>query len=220
MADFLFGAIIMATPEQIRIWLSKEKLRELYLSISEDREAFLNALATDKRCVNIQNYKDNVPVMEMLDWGMARENHIKFAVENGLNLETVGYMGDTILALLVRKNNKKMVEYLLNKGANPNVRNIYGGRTPLIMAAEMGEVEMVQLLLKFQADPRLTDKVGRTPLMLSKSLREDVFSDSKRAHLAQSPEFVKKGALVGFDKNRDNMILIESFLNAAEKERQ
>ena len=210
----------MVNASQISIWLSKEKLRALYLSVTDDKYAFLNALATDKRYINTQNYKSNVPVMELLDWGMARDSHIKFAVENGLNLETVGYMGDTLLGLVTRKDNKEMLEYLLNKGANPNVRNIYGGRTPLMMATEMGNVEMVDLLLRFNADPSLTDKANRTPLMISQSLREEIFGDDKREQLLKTPEFSENGCIIGFDRNRDNMIKIESFLKAAERQRQ
>ena len=209
----------MATNDQINIWLSKEKLRETFLSVKADWGVFLNALATDKRCVNIKNYKNNTPVMELLDWGLAKEDHIRFAVENKLDLENVGHMGDTILGLVVRKNNPVMAEYLLKNGANPNVRNIYGGRTPLIMAAEKGNVALVQLLLKFNADPNLTDKNERTPHMISESLRKDIFDHLKREQLAKSEEFVSKGYLAGFDKNRDNMIQIEAFLKAAERQR-
>ena len=209
----------MANAQQIEIWQSKEKLKAFYHSVSEDKKAFLTALAYDKRYINTKNYKENTPVMELLDWGLAEEKDVRFAVENGLNLESVGFMGDTILGLVVRKMNYPMAAYLLEKGANPNVHNIYGGRTPLIMAAEMGEVDLIRLLLKYNANPLLETPKGETPRLVSERVRQEIFSDQKRASLAQSTEFISKWGLSGFDRNRDNMFLVESLLKEAERQR-
>jgi hypothetical protein len=62
------------------------------------------------------------------------------------------------------------VELLLNRGADPNVRNMYSGFTPLHWAAKHGELHIVKLLCehsdnpKFQAIEYIPDEHGNMPL--------------------------------------------------------
>ncbi len=55
------------------------------------------------------------------------------------------------------------VAFLLQAGADPNPEG-QGGRTPLMQAAEAGEVDIVRLLLISGADSALADAQGRTAL--------------------------------------------------------
>jgi len=45
------------------------------------------------------------------------------------------------------------------------------GRTPLLLAIELGRVEMAKELLEHDANPAVTDAAGRTPLDLARQLR-------------------------------------------------
>jgi ankyrin repeat protein len=55
---------------------------------------------------------------------------------------------------------------LLDYGANPNLR-CADGKTPLLLAVDKGNVEMVKLLLSRGADPSLAGADGRKPLHLA-----------------------------------------------------
>jgi ankyrin repeat protein len=51
-----------------------------------------------------------------------------------------------------------MAELLLEKGANPNIQNIYG-ETPLHQAVDNGKHNIINLLLEKYADPNLQQQV-------------------------------------------------------------
>ena len=54
-------------------------------------------------------------------------------------------------------------EYLLKKGADPNIKNNLG-ETPLHQATENSQAKLVKLLLKYKADPNSQQNDGNTPL--------------------------------------------------------
>jgi ankyrin repeat protein len=108
------------------------------------------------------------------------------------NLDTQDVNGDTALHYAVQLKQEKIVQMLLNKGANPNVKNDFGN-TPLMMICthkDTGSQEdkILDHLLK---DPR-TDKTtrsndGLTPLMYA------IFSNNIK--------FVTKLLRAGLDPN-------------------
>jgi hypothetical protein len=64
----------------------------------------------------------------------------------------------------VRKNDLTAVNTLLDKGANPNVRNSVGAPV-LMVAASRGHVPIVEALLNEGADPNVKNQEGTTALM-------------------------------------------------------
>lgn len=59
---------------------------------------------------------------------------------------------------------RRIVEYLLERGADPNLRETNSDRLcPMHLAAKVGR-EAVELLLKYGADPNCKDRSGVTPL--------------------------------------------------------
>jgi len=60
--------------------------------------------------------------------------------------------------------NVEMVKYLINKGADPNVKNI-DGWTALMFATDACYTDVVEFLLKSGADPNIQSVDGETPLM-------------------------------------------------------
>ena len=63
--------------------------------------------------------------------------------------------GETGLHLAACKNNEKMISFLLNLGASPNMVDLKG-RTPAMRAAEFGHTQALTLLA--EADTDLTCK--------------------------------------------------------------
>jgi ankyrin repeat protein len=73
----------------------------------------------------------------------------------------------------IHKNQKGAAAALLAGGADPNQR-ANGGSTALIMAAGYGNVEMVRLLLRNGADPRMVDWNGDSALTVAVSGAPDI----------------------------------------------
>lgn len=81
--------------------------------------------------------------------------------------------GDTALIIVTRRRDLTWISFLLGKGADPNIRNVRD-ETPLTIAASLGFVEGVNLLLQQGAQPDQPDKTtGETPLIFA-TLRRDL----------------------------------------------
>ncbi|MFZ8841947.1 MAG: ankyrin repeat domain-containing protein, partial [Pyrobaculum sp.] len=72
----------------------------------------------------------------------------------------------TPLHLAALRGSVEEVERLLNSGADPNVRDVFG-RTPLHYASARNHKAAAELLLKHGADPNARDEDGETPLDLA-----------------------------------------------------
>uniref|UniRef100_A0A8B9CZ54 Uncharacterized protein n=1 Tax=Anser brachyrhynchus TaxID=132585 RepID=A0A8B9CZ54_9AVES len=70
---------------------------------------------------------------------------------------------ETLLHVAATNGHLAIMEYLISKGAKPDVKD-KKGRTPLHRAAEKGDKTMVEMLLNANADPNAQDKEKRTPL--------------------------------------------------------
>ncbi|WP_419807732.1 ankyrin repeat domain-containing protein [Sphingomonas sp.] len=78
--------------------------------------------------------------------------------------------GETALHIVVRRGDVPYTTFLLQKGADPNIRD---GRnnTPMLIAIETGHSELVPLLIAGRANPNLPNASGVTPLILATQLR-------------------------------------------------
>ncbi|MFL9835045.1 ankyrin repeat domain-containing protein [Chryseobacterium terrae] len=85
----------------------------------------------------------------------------KFLIDNVKNVNYISNEG-TALAGLSVKYNKELVEYLLNKNADPNIADS-SGATPLFWAVKFGNKELAELLLNHKADKSIKDSQGMTP---------------------------------------------------------
>jgi ankyrin repeat protein len=72
--------------------------------------------------------------------------------------------GDTGLHIVVARNDALWVRFLLQRGADPNIRN-KKGVTPLQLATAIGFVEGAEALLNGGASVNIADQTGETPLM-------------------------------------------------------
>lgn len=74
--------------------------------------------------------------------------------------------GFTPLFYATSLNDLRVVQVLLNKGADPDVKNIHG-HSPLFIASSKGNTELVKELVSNGANVDLQDQSGKTPLMFA-----------------------------------------------------
>jgi uncharacterized protein len=72
--------------------------------------------------------------------------------------------GDTGLHVVVARSDALWIRFLLQRGADPNIRN-KKGITPLQLATAMGFTDGVEALIKGGASVNVSDQTGETPLI-------------------------------------------------------
>lgn len=72
--------------------------------------------------------------------------------------------GESALHLVTARRDLTWMQFLIDKGANVNIRDAKG-QTPLVMAANANFVEGVELLVASRADLNVANNAGETPLI-------------------------------------------------------
>jgi hypothetical protein len=88
----------------------------------------------------------------------ALNSSIENLVNKGINLNDTtknDACGYTAVHFAAWDNKADILEFLLEKGANPNAVGLEDGLTPLYLAAVNGNFASVELLLKYKADPNI-----------------------------------------------------------------
>ena len=79
--------------------------------------------------------------------------------------------GNTALIIAISRSDENWTGFLLNKGADPNLKG-KGGDTPLIAAARVDFLEAAQWLLGLGAKVDEDNKMGETPLIVAVQRRD------------------------------------------------
>jgi ankyrin repeat protein len=74
---------------------------------------------------------------------------------------------DTPIHYAAMSGHVEVVDLLLDRGVNINMRSGHSGEAPLTYAACQGKVEMVRFLIARGADMNYRDETGRTPLLFA-----------------------------------------------------
>lgn len=77
---------------------------------------------------------------------------------------------ETGLHIVAKRGDVLYTRFLLQKGANPNLRDIRGN-TPLMLAVNAGADGVIDYLIKGKADVNLSNQAGETPLIRAVQLR-------------------------------------------------
>jgi len=72
--------------------------------------------------------------------------------------------GEGALHIAIKRSDVPYVTFLLQKGADPNLRD-GKGNTPMVLAATLGETDLIHLLSLAKANPNLGNSAGETPLI-------------------------------------------------------
>jgi hypothetical protein len=78
--------------------------------------------------------------------------------------------GEGALHIVVRRNDPTYVRFLLEHGADPNIRD-NAGITPLMLAVTQNAPACVEALLAHHADPDVANDNGETPLIRAVQMR-------------------------------------------------
>ena len=79
--------------------------------------------------------------------------------------------GEGALHIVVRRGDATYLRFLLQRGADPNLRD-GKGNTPLLLAANIGGSDMIDILTAAHANPNLGNTSGETPLIRAVQRRD------------------------------------------------
>ncbi|MEL4896292.1 ankyrin repeat domain-containing protein [Crocosphaera sp. Alani8] len=103
-------------------------------------------------------------------------NVVKLLIKNGADINIIpkskSKFAYTALMEATNENYFKLVKFLLNNGANVNLKN-EAGMTALMIAAEEGYVNILQLLLEKGADVNIKNESGETALNLAEERKNE-----------------------------------------------
>ena len=120
--------------------------------------------------VNVIDFFQNSALLMAVD-----NKHLvvaEYLLQHGADIQLDNKYGYTPLMQAVMRNDSKMVNMLLDKGAKIDQKNFYTELTPLMMAVDNGSMEMVELLLARKANLNLQDERGRSALMHATAARQ------------------------------------------------
>ncbi len=102
----------------------------------------LKALPDPSLALNSAIYRNDLPTVQSL-------------VASGVDINQVDPVGSTPLLTAILANRTAIAQYLLSRGANPNVRQGQTGSTALLYAVRAGQRESARILLAGRADVNL-----------------------------------------------------------------
>ncbi|WP_174286539.1 ankyrin repeat domain-containing protein [Sphingomonas bacterium] len=82
-----------------------------------------------------------------------------------------GTTGEGALHIVVKRGDATYLRYLLQMGADPNLRDDKG-TTPLLLAVTQGEVDLIPILTDARANPNIGNSAGETPLIRAVQRRD------------------------------------------------
>lgn len=120
--------------------------------------------------VNARSYNGSTSLMLAIINANSGDDAVgvaKVLVSAGTDVNAKNILGQTALIGASLRGTPKLVEFLIEKGADVNVREFSNGHTPLHLAVGNCNIKVVEMLLAAGADVNARDNSGDTPLALS-----------------------------------------------------
>ena len=117
----------------------------------EENEEIKNMIRTQEAM-----FKDHEPLWQNLIKNVKKQNVDKVRErlnDPNIKINYIDSYNKTALHYAVENNDYDMAKLLLENGANPNVRNNYSRRTPILLAIDNNNYDMVELLLDHDSNP-------------------------------------------------------------------
>ncbi|TGO52552.1 hypothetical protein BCON_0139g00180 [Botryotinia convoluta] len=111
------------------------------------------------------NYKIGHRAPLMIASSEGQLNMVKLLLEYGAEIDCRDPVGQTPLIRAILNGYPDVVKLLLEKGAWANYKNSH--RTPLMIASSKGQLNMVELLLEYDAEIDCRDSNNQTPLIMA-----------------------------------------------------
>jgi ankyrin repeat protein len=135
-----------------------------------ERGAEVNALDNQgSSALMFAAVKNDVEIMRLL---------LKFGAE----IENKNHSGKTALSIAIAWGHKEAINFLVEQGANTNIDLNYlndDDLTPLMIAVEKNDLELVNLLIKLGADVNLKNKDDETALTIAIANQKEELNDDK-----------------------------------------
>jgi ankyrin repeat protein len=226
-------------------------LTPLLYAARDGRLAAARLLVAAKADVNLTDANDITPLVSAIVNN--RLDVARFLIENGADIHKADWYGRTPLWAAVETRNMDvdnasfvnsidraplldLINVLLDRGANPNVRTKevppirraflrvtgslewvdFTGMTPFLHAARAGDLTVMRLLLAHGADPRLPTFAGTTALMAAAGVNW-VFDQTYDEGPAPLLEAVKLCHELGLDVNAVNSMGLTAAMGAANR---
>jgi hypothetical protein len=156
MPNYLGNADVFTDADALAEFMRGEaEIWDKTFQIERAREALI-ALGLG---INEENFAQRVATGDEISVG----NFLRI----GYSPDTANAQGVPIVCVATRNGHKKIVELLLERGADVNVLSLDRGNSPLMEAAVRGDDLSVRRFLEAGANPNLVSKSGQTALMLA-----------------------------------------------------
>ncbi|ALA62477.1 ankyrin repeat family protein [Turkeypox virus] len=138
-----------------------------------------------------------------------RADIMMLLLKYGANPDVSNTIGETVLYKVINENKIDMVNILIENGANPNIQNRLDGNNPLHIACYRGNIYIIGLLIKNNANVSVRNYSGFTPLHIS--------INSMRVHCCTY--LLKNGAKTCDNSNSDHRCSLGYGINIYEVSR-
>jgi ankyrin repeat protein len=144
------------------------KAHERFLNDPKDTDAYNAYRKAHKDLANVKKAFDNPPWTPLLRALISGDLAavIKHS-DNGRAIPDLNREGVALLMQPAYAGDEKIVDYLLSKGADPNIGNSIEGLSALSMAAMKDNVSIFKKLLQAGADPDIRTTAGDTLINLA-----------------------------------------------------
>ena len=103
----------------------------------------------------------------------ASRNHSCSKMASSFDLDGSKTEKERLLIHAIKKNDVQLADILLNEGTNPNIRHKKFGDLAIVIAAKTDNTELMECLLKHNADVNACSPEG-TPLMIAASMHNEI----------------------------------------------